>query len=221
MRKILGILLLASSCAFAQDAELVINDLSGGKVDAVDATRIRDNSVSDTRNVLFDGIYIAEKRKGMTKLNTTAVGGGSAIVTQGEYRQSDGTRYHMLASGTSLYSRLSGSEFTVTTNTLSTTYPPDFVVYMNTFTVVDGVNNMKSWDTSTVFTQDATYQPRYIHVWQIRLWIAGDTTDGLSKLRCSEFLDPSDYAIAANPVAKDPAVFDINSEDGQRIICHT
>ena len=75
MKRLLAALLFCCSLGYAQDAELKINDLSAGKVDAFDSTRILDNAVYDTRNVYFDGIYIAEKRKGMKKLNSTALGG--------------------------------------------------------------------------------------------------------------------------------------------------
>ena len=215
MKKLL--LLFALTCACQAEPLLVIDDLSQGKVDHYDATRIPNNSVYDCRNVWFDGEYPAEKRSGMTKLNSTAVGGGSAVLSQFEYKMSDGTRYHILHSGTSVYYRLSGSDFTVLKNDASSTYPANYCVFIDTLTVVDGVNNMWSWDTSSTFTQESTYQPRFIIVWQNRIWIAGDS-DERSKVRCSEWLDPSDYTVPASPVYTDPAVFDINSQDGTKVM---
>ncbi len=214
MKKLL-ILLFACTGLYAQ--ELHIEDFSAGKVDAYDATRIPDNAVADVRNVWFDGNTIAEKRNGMTVLNSVQLGDGKGIKNQFEYKMSDGTRYHIVDSSETVYYRLSGSEWTVLKNEISATYPCNYVVFMDTLTVVDGVNNMWSWDTSTTFTQESTYQPRFIIVWQNRIWIAGDSGER-SKVRCSEWLDPSDYTVPATPIYTDPAVFDINSQDGQKVM---
>lgn len=216
MKKLLLASLFLASCAYAEPL-LVLEDFSAGKVDNYDATRIPNNSVYDTRNVYFDEDYPAQKRRGMSKLNSNQLGDGLGILSQFEYKMSDGTRYHIVHSSETVYYRLSGSEWTVLKVGNSATYPCNYVVFMDTLTVVDGVNDMWSWDTSTTFTQESTYQPRFVIVWQNRIWQAGDS-DERSKVRCSEWLDPSDYTVPASPVYRDPAVFDINSQDGQKVM---
>ena len=110
MRKLLALLFI---CTVSYAQEIHIGDLSGGKVDAFDAVHIPDNSVSDCRNMWFDGEKPLEKRSGMTKLNSTALGDGLGVLSQFEYKMSDGTRYHIVHSSETVYYRLSGSEWTV------------------------------------------------------------------------------------------------------------
>lgn len=215
MKKILFLLSFLTSCVCAQ--QIIIQDFSQGKVDAYDATRIIDTAVHDCRNVYFDGDYIVSKRRGMDKLNTTAIGDGDEVLSQFEYKQSDGDLYHIAQSCTTIYYRQAGSNFTAFILNFSSANPCNYAVFMDTLTIVNGINNMQSWDTSTVFTQESTYQPRFIIVWQNRIWIAGDA-DERSKVRCSEWLNPSNYTIPSSAIYTDPVVFDINSQDGQKVM---
>lgn len=218
MRKLLlaGLISICPLFVLGEDV-LTIGDFTEGIHNNLDRTLIPDNSVYDSLNVFFDEDAPVVTRSGMVKLNTIPIGDSGIVASQYEYKKSDGNLYHIANSSETVYYRSTGAEFSVIKNGISSTYGCNYVVFMDTLTVVDGINNMWSWDTSHTFTQNSTYQPRYIIAWQNRLWIAGDSTDGYSRLRACEYLDPSDYSIEANPTANSPVLFDINSQDGQDI----
>lgn len=210
-------LLFLSSCSFCE--QLSIDNLSEGVVTKYDSLLIPDNAVSDAQNVLFDDVSIAQKRKGMIKLNSTQIGSSDDrnIYGQYEYLKSNGVRYHIAQSSNTLYYRTSGDTFTAFTSTISKTYPCNYAVFMDTLQFCNGTNNLSYWTGSSSGTTTTSYQPRYIIAWSNRLWIAGDS-DEYSKVRSSEWLDPTNWTIpTSNALSSDPIVFDINSQDGQKV----
>lgn len=220
MKKLLFGLAFLGLFTFAKAETNGIIDLSEGIVNSVDSSRIPDNAVSESQNVYFDKTTMAEKRKGMIALNTSALGDANDrnIYGQFEFVKSNGTRYHIVQSSSTIYYRTSGNTFSIVTTVNSKTYPTNYCVFMDTLQFCNGVSNLRNWDTSRIGTTTTSYQPRYIIAWSNRLCIAGDG-DELSKVRFSEWLAPNDFAIpASNALSTDPVVFDINSQDGQKVM---
>jgi hypothetical protein len=221
MKRLFGLLLagLISGLVYAEDLPITIQDLSGGEMNQYDSMLIPDNSVYEARNVYFDADSMVKKRKGMAKLNTAAIGDSGSIYNQFEFKKSNGTNYHIVCSSNTLYYRTSGPTFTAFLANYSTsTSIANFEVFMDTLQFCNGNANLQYWDTSKVATTIATYQPKYLLAWQNRLWMAGDT-DEPSTLRSCEWLNPFDWTIpTSNAVATDPVLFDINSQDGQKIM---
>ena len=221
MRKLLVIAcLFIGSFAYAQEASVSVVDLTAGKVDFIDPIFIPENAVSDVRNVYFDKQYPGQKRKGMKVLNTSVLGDGDEVISQYEYIKSDGSLYHIAQSSTSLYERQTGANFDQFKLDYSSQNPANYTVFIDTLVIVNGVNNVLGWNgtngVGNTWDIITSYQFEHIITWQNRLWGSGDT-DEPSKLRASEFLDSDDFAIPATPIATDPAVFDINSQDGQKV----
>lgn len=221
MRNILVFLLLGiCGYSYSQDLNLQIPSFNEGIVNNVDAVFIPDNAVADAMNVYFDKDTIAEKRKGMVALNTSALGGNgdNNIYSQFEFVKSNGVRYHIVQSSQTQYYRTTGNTFNVICGGKSKAYPTNYCVFMDTVQFANGVNNLYNWDTSRIGTTTSSYQPRYVISWSNRLWIAGDG-DELSKVRSSAWLNPNNFTIpTSNALSTDPCVFDINSNDGQKVM---
>lgn len=218
MKKLIFVLLFTGSVYAANDIPLNIVDFKGGIRNDIDNTRIADNEVEDAQNVLFDTDSTAKKRNGMVKLNSTALGSSDNrnIYNQFEYRKSNGNSYHIVHASSTLYYRISGSEFTSFHAGISSTTPMNFAVFMDTLNYCNGEIGINAWDANTsTFTQTTTYKPKYIISWQNRLCIAGDPAEP-SNVRFSGFQNPKDWTTGVN-LSSSPCVFSINSQDGQKI----
>jgi hypothetical protein len=212
---IAGILSLTSNL-YAQ-ITLKIDNLKGGIRNDIDNTQIADNEVEDAQNVLFDTNSTAKKRKGMSKLNSTALGAtdNRNIYNQFEYKRSDGSVYHIVHASTTLYYRLSSNNFSSFDTGVSSANVMNFAVFMDTLNYCNGINGIEAWDTSNSWIQTSTYKPRYMISWQNRLCIGGDPAEP-ANVRFSGFQSPRDWTTNVY-LSSSPAVFSINSQDGQNV----
>ena len=221
MRKLLFSLGLLAGCGllYAQ-SPLYISEFSGGIRNNVDATRIADNEVADAENVLFDDDATGKTRGGMIKSNSTALGSADDrnIYSQFEYRRSDGSSYHIVHASTSLYYSLGSADFTQFDLDVSSTYPMNYTVFMDTLAYCNGVTGtgVMTWDTNTTSTHTLTYSPKYITTYQNRLVIGG-MANAPSTVRFSGFQNPSDWTVGTD-VSTAPVSFSINTQDGQNVV---
>jgi hypothetical protein len=199
--------------------EFNIQDLSGGIQDNVDSTLIGDTNVQDALNVYFDEEGMAKKREGIAQLTSTAIGDGQPVKKLFEYRKSNGTSYLIAASSNTIYYSQTGAAFTAIENGFTTTYPMSFAVFMDTLNYCNGTENLRAWDGNSAWEQTSSYQFKFLASWKNRLWGAGDTGEP-SALRSCGFQAPQDWTIptASLAVSTNPVLFDINSQDGQKIV---
>jgi hypothetical protein len=216
MKKLLLALILGvTSTAFCNQFDII--DFRGGIRNDIDSSRIADNEVSDSENMLFDIDATAKTRKGMTKANSSALGSTDDrnIYSQFEYRRSDGSSYHIAQSSTSLYYSLSSADFSIFESGLNKNFKVEYTVFIDTLCYVNGEIGVKGWNTSSTFTHTTAYDPKYIITWQNRLCISGDAGE-TSNVILSAFQDPGDWTLGLD-VATGARVFAINTQDGQNV----
>lgn len=148
-------------------------DFGGGLNNKYAPERIHENQSSDLLNVNFDQYPAIQSRNGYMALNTMQID-GNPITTLMTYNKSNGNRYLLATSGTSIY-QWSGTAWTaiktgLTGNGLRFSYQ----VFNDNLYMVNGVDGFMKWDGITFSTVTGAPNGKYLKLFKNHLFLCGD-----------------------------------------------
>lgn len=150
---------------------------------------IDDNQASDLLNVHFDNRQAITKRNGYTLQNTIDT---NPIVSMFPYYKSDGSKYLLATSGTSIYN-VTGTPTAIKTGLSGNTQRFTATTYYDKLYMLNGVDGLMKWDGTTFsFVAGPIPNGKFVIVHKNRLYIAGDPSNP-SRIYMSDIGQPESF----------------------------
>jgi len=152
-------------------------DFRGGLATG-DPTTIEDNQLAVAKNVRYDNRGLLATRKGIANFGN-AIPGANGIHSIYDTRFNDGTRILLCAEGTTVYRyNEATSDWDAIDATMDDGTPIHFITYKDVVYWANGVDDMRSYDGTTVSTHSlAPLIPNYLAVQNDVVYTAGVATD--------------------------------------------
>jgi hypothetical protein len=165
---------------------------------------LQDGSTPDSENVLTDVGPGLTGRLGFIRRSTSPATAGW------QFQKSNGTRYLIIRSGTTLKASTDGQAFTITVATVAATVKVAAAGLGDRFYFVNQTDGLKYWDGSTTtVTVDGTMLADKLVVFKGRLAICGRTT-APRVIYLSKYLDGTNFTAPANPSDDDAATITVS-----------
>lgn len=169
---------------------------------------IGDYQAQDLMNVHFDVVGGLTKRNGYSKLNSVLID-SNPIKSLFNFYKTDGTKYVIATSGTSIYNMTSGTAVAIKTG-LTAGQRFTSAVYKNIVYMVNGTDGVMKWDGTTFSTVSGLpfTNCKYIVLHKNRMYFSGDPANP-SRVWFSD--------LATQETVQALNFIDINTDDGDFI----
>jgi hypothetical protein len=195
-RLLFGFLLLLSPAAGATEV-FSFSQFSGLNTDD-SPLLLQNGQTPDSENVVTDDGPGIQGRKGFIIFSTSTSSG------LWEFPKSDGTRYLITKTGTSLQATSGSGNFTQTFASVPADRVVVGTVLGDRFYFADTSNGLRYWDGSSVTTASATLTVDKLVTWKGRLAAAG--VPGAERvIYLSKYLDGTSWTTPVDPTDDDPA----------------